>query len=98
MTQLVLQGRAVNQTSLFGKPLAQRISGSCVFLHLLLISDAKRRKREIAAGVLFRDTREQILIILIFYFIHTTCIINEGKWDRRHIDNSQQQGGSQLNR
>lgn len=91
MTQLVLQGRAVNQTSSFGKPLAQRISGSCVFSHLLLISDVKTQKREIAAGVVFRDMREQILIVLIFRFIRTTLIMNKAKCDRLDTENSQQQ-------
>lgn len=94
MTQLVLQGRAVNQANSFGKPLAQEISGRCVYLHLLLITnDGKRQKREIAAGVVFRNMREQTLIILIFHnFTHSTCII-KGKCDRLYIENSQQQTG-----
>lgn len=93
MTQLVLQGRAVNQANSFGKPLAQEISGRCVYLHLLLIiSDGKRQKREIAAGVVFRNMRKQIRIFIFHNLTHSTCII-KGKCDRLDIENSQQQTG-----
>ncbi len=74
MTILALQGRAINQTSSFGKPLAQRISGSCVFLHLLLISDAKRQKKRDSCRCSFqmhkRADSYHIDVSFYSYYIH----------------------------